>query len=165
MNPLIAIRLIVAILAFPLFAPSSGAAAENLRSFNADSFEQIRTAHAGKPFVLAFWSIYCAPCREEMGLWRALRERYPGVPIVLVSTDLPPEWPKVQRFLAQYNPGPVEHWAFADEYVERLRFSVDPKWRGELPRAYFFDARHAVQVRTGVEPQWMNDWFARQLRK
>src|SRR5690606_25114683 len=118
-----------------------------------------------RPFVLALWSIYCAPCRKEMAYWNEFRHKYPDVPIVLVSTDTPDEWANVRRFLTQFDPGPVEKWAFADEYVERVRYSVDPKWRGELPRAYFYDAKHVAVAHTGLlDPAWLNDWFKRQTK-
>lgn len=160
-----ALRAVAIVAMLMLCFPAVGAPSEDLRPFDAKSVNTIREAHAGKPFVLAFWSIYCAPCREEMADWNALRRKYPGVPIVLVATDTPDEWPNVERFLARYNPGPVEKWAFADEFVERVRYAIDPKWRGELPRAYFYDAAHAVEAHTGkLDINWTNDWFKRQAK-
>lgn len=145
-----------------LFVCAAARAQEPLRPFDATSLNGVLEQHAGKPFVLALWSIHCAPCREEMAYWKEFRQRYPNVPIVLVSTDLPEEWSDVRRFLVRYDPGPVERWAFADEYVERLRYSIDPKWRGELPRTYFYDANHVAQGRSGkIDVGWLNDWFSR----
>jgi len=138
------------------------AAPVELRPFDAKSMDAIRAANAGKPFVLAFWSTTCEPCRREMALWRALRTRYPQVPIVLVAADSPGEQAPVAAFLLRYNPGPVEHWLFADDFVERVRYSVDRGWRGELPRTYFFDAAHAVEARSGLlDRRWAEQWFKR----
>ena len=61
-----------------------------LRNFDAGSLAAIRKANAGKAFVLAFWSIHCAPCIEDMDDWRALKQKYPDVPIVLGPRMRPP---------------------------------------------------------------------------
>ena len=46
-------------------------AAEPIRGFDAKSLEAIRAEHAGKPFVLALWSVTCEPCRDEMQIIKA----------------------------------------------------------------------------------------------
>jgi hypothetical protein len=134
-----------------------------MRPFDAGSLNSIRAAHAGKSFVLAFWSVTCEPCRGEMKLWKSFRRKYPGVPVVLVSTDLPGERSAIADFLARYDPGPVEHWAYADEFTERIRYAVDPGWRGELPRTYFFNAAHERDAHSGrLDPRQTERWFSRQ---
>ena len=141
------------------------ASAAGYRPFDAGSLERIKKAHAGKPFVLAFWSVTCEPCREEMPVWKAMRAKHSRIPIVLVAADSPSPSAsrEIARFLAQHDPGPVERWAFADDFVERVRHSVDPKWRGELPRTYFFDADHRPLAHSGVISAGDADaWFARQ---
>jgi thiol-disulfide isomerase/thioredoxin len=132
--------------------------------FDAGSLVAIREANVGKAFVLAFWSIHCAPCIEDMGEWRILKKKYPDVPILLVTTDPPAERAKAARVLSQFQLGRVETWAFADEFTERVRFSVDRSWRGELPRTYFYDAAHRPQVRSGrIDMRWSDAWFAQQV--
>jgi hypothetical protein len=97
-----------------------------------------------------------------MPLWRELQARYPGVRVVLVAADNPGEGERIKRFLERHDPGPVESWRYADDFEERIRHSIDPKWRGELPRTYFFDAAHKVEARTGVpDEKWTREWFAR----
>lgn len=137
--------------------------AAELRPFDTNSMTAIRAAHTGKPFVLAFWSISCAPCREEMGLWKEIRRKHPGVPVVLVATDPPEDKPAVLKFLARHNPGRVETWAFADDFSEQLRFAVDRTWRGELPRTYFFDASHQAVAQSGlIDRSWTENWLSQQ---
>lgn len=151
-----------AVLALALLAAGLAANASDLRAFDAGSMQTIKAAHAGSPFVVAFWSIHCAPCIEEMPDWRALRQRYPDVPILLVATDSPTERARVAQMLAKYPPGKVETWAFADDFSERIRYSVDPGWRGELPRTYLYDSAHAVEVISGrLDRQRVDAWFAR----
>jgi len=137
--------------------------ADGVRPFDAHSLASIRKAHAGQPFVLAFWSVYCEPCRDEMAEWNALKRNHPSLPIVLVSTDPPADRAQIDAFLAKYPPGPVQQWIFADAFTERVRYSVDKSWRGELPKSYFFDAAHRVEIKSGkVDRAWINAWAAKQ---
>jgi len=151
------IRALILVVALALTA-----AAHAARPFDASSMAAIERAYAGKPFVLAFWSIHCAPCLEDMADWRALRQRYPTVPVILVNTDSPAEEKRVAQALARYSPGNVEQWAMADDFAERVRYSVDRTWRGELPRTYFFDRAHKVEISSGrIDPAWTDAWLSR----
>lgn len=135
--------------------------AGGLRPFGTGSFEAIRRANAGRAHVVAFWSVACAPCLEEMAVWRDLRRRRPDVPLALVATDGLSEAAAVEARLAELGPAGAQAWVFADERVERLRHSIDRRWRGELPRTYLFDARGEAEPVTGkVEPPFLERWLA-----
>ena len=135
------------------------------RDFDAKSLAQIRAANAGRPFILALWSIHCEPCRHEMSQWGPLRRRYPGIPIVLVATDLSGERPLLEEFLSRHDLAGIQSWAFADEFEARVRYSIDPKWRGELPRTYLFDADHRAEGRSGpADLAWVVPWIERQAK-
>ena len=41
-------------------------------------------------------------------------------------------------------------WAFGDEAPERLRYALDPKWHGEKPRTYWFNAKGERTAYSGV---------------
>lgn len=133
-----------------------------LLPFTAQSLAAIRQTHAGKPFVLSFWALHCEPCRDEMAVWRAVKQEHPALPIVLVCTDAPKDAATIAAFFAKYPPGPVEKWVFADAFTERVRYAVDKSWRGELPKTYFFDAVHQAEVRSGkVDSAWVQKWISR----
>jgi thiol-disulfide isomerase/thioredoxin len=135
--------------------------AGELRDFDAKSVAAIRAVNAGRPFILAFWSIYCEPCRDEIGQWGPLQRRYPGVPILLVATDPPRDRVTLVQMLSRYDLAGVQTWTYADEFEERVRFAVDRDWGGELPRTYLFDARHRVQGRSGpADLAWLEPWLA-----
>lgn len=143
-------------------AAGAASPASTLRPFDANSMTAIRKVHAGKPFVLAFWSLYCEPCRDEMAVWNALRRKHPALPVLLVSTDAIAERAAIDEFFARYDAGAVERWIFADTFTERVRYAVDKRWRGELPRSYFFDAAHNAEIKSGrVDQAWVEDWLVR----
>jgi thiol-disulfide isomerase/thioredoxin len=154
------IRVVFAIVFLSFIQPASGA---DLKPFDAKSPAAIQRAHAGKPYLLVMWSLYCDPCRHEMALWGPLRRKYPGVGFVLVSTDGEGERAKVADFLRRHDLSGVQTWMFADEFSERVRYAVDPAWRGELPRTYVYDASHRREAYSGVlDPKALEAWLARQ---
>jgi hypothetical protein len=161
MKPLASLVLACAL----LLGLAGHARAIELRDFDAASMDQIRAAHAGRPFVLAFWSVHCEPCRGEMAQWGPLRRRHPGVDIVLVATDRPSERKPMLEIMSRHDLRGVQTWAFADDFEERVRFAVDRSWRGELPRTYLFDSSHRAEVRSGpAELSWIEPWLARQTK-
>lgn len=138
-------------------------AAPELRVFTAGSFAAIRAATEGRPMVVAFWSTTCAPCAEELGLLARLHREFPRVKVVLVAADAPELRPQVERFLSRYAIGSVELWQFGAEAEDRLRYSVDRAWRGELPRAYFIGVDGQPLTRSGVPDEtWAGEWFQRE---
>ena len=144
-----------------LLAASSATPA--LLPFDAASVAALKKTHTGKPFVLAFWSVYCEPCRDEMAEWNAVTRAHAALPIVLVSTDTPADRALIDAFLIKYPPGAVRRHVFTDAMAERVRFSVDKSWRGELPKTYFFDAAHRVEAKSGrVDRRWIEAWLQRQ---
>lgn len=150
-------------IALALAAAPAAAAGAELRPFDAGSVKAILAANAGRPFVLAFWSIHCAPCLQDMDDWLALQAKYPRVPVILVTTDGPAEREGVLRTIARYRMGRLENWSFADEFAERVRFAIDASWRGELPRTYLYDASHKREVLSGrIDLPQTEAWFARQ---
>lgn len=136
--------------------------AVELREFTSRSFTEIRDAAAGRPLVVVFWSTACVPCADEMGVLARLHRAYPSVNIQLVAVDPPGLRPKVERFLARHELGAIETWQFGGEAEERLRYSVDRSWRGELPRAYFLGADGGMVFRSGVlDEKAAAEWFAK----
>jgi hypothetical protein len=145
-----------------LILASSHALALEIKPFDSATPAAISRAHAGRPYILVLWSLYCDPCREEMRQWGDLQRRHPEVPILLVSTDALQARALTERYLATQKLGRVQLWMFSDEFTERVRHAIDPAWRGELPRTYLFDRAHRAVARSGKVPaREISDWIAR----
>jgi thiol-disulfide isomerase/thioredoxin len=156
-------RFVVLSAALYVATAAHGALAVEFRDFDAKTLANLRVEYAGRPFVLAFWSIHCEPCREEMGQWAPLQRRYPRVPIILVATDRTSERTALTKLLSRYDLNGVQTWTYADDFEERVRFAVDRSWRGELPRTYLFDAAHRAEARSGpAELGWIEPWLSQQ---
>lgn len=152
-------RLVLPLLALALVSPAAAPAAGELRPFVAGSMQTIRDAQRGKPFILALWSLACVHCREDLDLLGRLAKREPRLKIVLVSTDEPRDAEEIRAVLEHHGLSHAQSWVFADAMAERLRFEVDRRWRGELPRTYFFDRAHHPQAVSGpARPDFVVRW-------
>jgi thiol-disulfide isomerase/thioredoxin len=100
--------------------------------------------------VLVLWSTTCSHCQEELAQLATLQQQHPELNVVLVSTDTPDDAETLTAILAHHGLAHAEAWVYAEAFVERLRFEIDPRWGGELPRAYFFDRRHNVTAHSGT---------------
>lgn len=132
--------------------------------FGTGSMREVASAHAGKPFILAFWSLSCVYCKANLDQLGKLLAQHPRLPLVLVATDSVEESADIAAVLDKYGLGNAQSWVFADAFVERLYFEIDRKWRGELPRTYFYDAGHRARVVSGkLDEQETTDWVKREL--
>ncbi len=147
-----------------LFAFAAIAAADNFKPFNADSFQEIKSSYEGQEFLLGLWSVDCPPCLVELEFMARILELNPEIPYVLISTDAIEQREVSAEYLEDLGFTERESWMFADSFVERLRFSIDQNWYGELPRSYFFDTNHAMKSHSGiVSKQLLQEWFSRTL--
>ena len=144
---------------------SAGHAAAPLPSpFIPGSMNTVASAHAGKPFILAFWSLSCTYCKANLEQFGKLAAEYPQLPLVLVATDSAEEGAAIAAALDRYGLGNIQSWVFADTFVERLYFEIDRKWRGELPRTYFYDAGHRARAVSGkLDEVETANWVKREL--
>jgi len=146
--------------AVSLAAPLS---AQEIKPFDAGSLEKIVAAHKARPFVLAFWSLACPPCREELALLGDVFRGDRARDLVLVSTDTPEDTAALSATLARHRLAGAEAWVFADAFTERLRYGIDRRWQGELPRTYLYGADGSIQAVSGkLSPPQLRQWIERQ---
>lgn len=149
------------LLATPMTAQAQ---ADNFKPFTADTFAEIRQEHAGSEFLLGLWSVDCPPCLVELQMMGELLQTNPDLPFVLVSTDSIEDRDSAYEFLEDFGLQDFSSYMFADSFTERLRFTIDPAWFGELPRSYFFDSQHNMQSHSGIMTRdLLQDWFQREL--
>lgn len=128
----------------------SGHALAEVRLFNAGSFSQIEAEHSGQPFIVALWSLDCAPCFKELAVLASWQKVHPSTRLVLISTDDSGEIDEVDKALRGYSLPQASQWIFADDFAQRLRYSIDKNWRGELPRSYFYSKDNSRKAHSGT---------------
>lgn len=154
-------RLAALLVALTLSLPAS---AGEPASFGVDSLAAIRARHVGRPFILALWSVnWCGHCIAELTMLGRIVQSGQALPLVLVSTDTPESATAIEATLKRLGLARQESWVFDDDIPERLRYAIDPAWRGELPRTYLYDTDHRRETVTGVlDEAALKDWLKRQ---
>jgi thiol-disulfide isomerase/thioredoxin len=113
----------------------AAAEAPQLKPFVRGSWQQLLNSHAGRPTLVHFWGVTCGPCKVELPLLGKFVKDHAGVDMVTISADLAPDIPgAAQSMLKKSGLASAENWIFSDGFVERLRFEIDPKWQGDIPR-------------------------------
>jgi thiol-disulfide isomerase/thioredoxin len=132
-------------------AVATAGAADNVRVFEADSFRDIVTSHQGKPFVVVVWSIDCDYCLPSFkALAQAQRRRQ--LDVVTIATDRADDAEAVRYVARKIRSAGLasQAWAFGSAPAEQLRYAIDPKWRGEMPRSYWFDSKGNMLAHSGM---------------
>lgn len=134
--------------------------AATLQGFNANSLASIAQANHGKPYVLLFWSMDCPYCIDEMKAMKAALTGRQALKIITVCVDESESSVVLNKVLDQANIPLDDRWQFAEDDSERLRYTIDATWQGELPRSYFYDREHRVKAWSGKPSVgWFSDWI------
>jgi hypothetical protein len=134
-------------------SPSAYAAGNpGLKAFALQSVEQIAASHKGKPFVVLVWSMDCEFCQHSLDVLSKARAGNPSFDIVTITTD--PLSDTALAALVKKRLGGIDlladAWSFGSQAPERLRYAIDPRWRGEKPRSYWYDAQGQRIAYSGV---------------
>ncbi|MBT3888859.1 MAG: redoxin domain-containing protein [Nitrosomonadaceae bacterium] len=142
---------------------ATASSVENIHSFTPGSMEKILSAREGKPFILVFWNLDCQYCPTELKMLSKLKLKYTDrLDVVLVATDTLDDVPQLISRVKSYGINVAEQWVFASSVPERLRFEVDKRWYGEVPRTHFYDLAHKRTVKTGlVDQKFVESWLDR----
>jgi thiol-disulfide isomerase/thioredoxin len=128
-------HLLAAIFLVAFHLPAARAEAPQLKPFVRGSWQQVLNSHAGRPTLVHFWGVTCGPCKVELPLLGKFIKDHPAVDMVTISADLAPDIPgAAQSMLKRSGLSSAENWIFSDGFVERLRFEIDPRWQGDIPR-------------------------------
>jgi thiol-disulfide isomerase/thioredoxin len=155
-------RVLLSIFVVALLASTGGSAKDgDLLPFKRGSWQEIRHAHAGRPTVVHFWGLTCGPCRVEMPQWGKLLRERSDLNLVVIDADLiPNQVEDASEMLARTGLAGAENWIFADPFTERLRFEIDPRWQGEIPRTMLIARDGKTTVIEGVaDPAQVRAWL------
>lgn len=124
---------------------------EPIRTFMPDSFKQMQASHAGKPLIVMVWSLDCSYCEESFAALAQAQRRH-GFEVVTITTDRVDSETTRDLIINKVAASGLrsEVWAFGSAPAEQLRYAIDPKWRGEMPRTYWFKANGQVVAYSGV---------------
>jgi thiol-disulfide isomerase/thioredoxin len=141
------------------------AAPSPLKPFERGSWREMLQAHAGRPTLVHFWGVTCGPCKIELPELGAFMKAHPGIDVVTISADLVPNLPAAtQAMLDNAGLSAAENFIFSDGYAERLRFEIDPRWQGDIPRTMLIARDGSISTIEGsAEAAELDKWSAAQL--
>jgi thiol-disulfide isomerase/thioredoxin len=139
------------LLTLTLAASIGAAIAGDAAPFGRGSWTELRKAHAGRPVIVHFWGLTCAPCLAELPEWGKLAHERAGLDLVLVHAErLAGDPSRITSTLAKAGLDTAESWMFADAFEEKLRFEIDSNWQGEMPRTLLIGRDGAVTALAGT---------------
>jgi thiol-disulfide isomerase/thioredoxin len=121
-----------------------------LKYFDIGSFEKIVKDKKKQDHLVVFWSITCQPCLVELKKISKLHKQYPEYQFTLVSTDYSLEKETIMGILQDYDLAEVDNWVFANRDETKLRYDIDSRWFGDLPRSYFFPLQGEIKRLRGA---------------
>jgi thiol-disulfide isomerase/thioredoxin len=148
-----------------LLIPASASEMQpQLKPFGRGSWQDILRSHAGRPMIAHFWGVTCGPCKVELPLLGKFMKDHPAIDVVTISADLAPDQPgAAQSMLAKSGLSSAENWIFSDGFVERLRFEIDPRWQGDIPRTMLISREGTITTIEGsAEMTDVEKWSAQQ---
>lgn len=134
-----------------------------LKHFASGSYQQLLKQYAGKPIVVMIWSIHCTICLEKMPLLSELRKNKPDINLIMIATDDVSATNQVRSILNENKLDQVDNWIFAYANPQKLRYEIDPKWYGEVPRTYFLDKDHQRVGISGSVPRETMETMIREI--
>lgn len=153
--------LALALPALALLAQQDALAFE-FKPYGRGAFAQLRKDHAGKPLIVHFWSVTCPPCLVELPAWAKLLRERTGLDVVFVSADGENDRARAAMRMEKAGLASAAHYAFADDFAERLYFEVDQSWRGELPfTALVAPDGGLVTVTGAIDDPLIAGWLAK----
>ena len=150
--------------------PGAGHAATELLTLELSGWPALRRSLAGRRAIVHLWGLSCAPCIDELSRWAAFIARWPQARVVLIEVE--PAAPA--RILATLRRagfaagvgagvGIGHHYAVQGFPDERWRYSIDPRWGGELPRTLLLPAAGAMRAFSGTADfAALQRWLQRQ---
>lgn len=150
-------RLMMAALLATCLAPAWAA----LTPFDSSSLARIEAAHRGKPFVVMLWSLDCVYCPANLATLSRASEAQ-GLNVVTIATDSLEHDGNAAAIAKKLGPRltRTDAWAFGEAPPEQLRYAIDPKWRGETPRSYWYGANGVRRARSGpITPQLIEQFL------
>ena len=77
-------------------------AAQSTKHFMPGSYQEILSAHAGKPFIVSLWSLDCTYCEDDMVLFDRLSKKYRDLDLIIISTDTLGHSKNIERTLQRH---------------------------------------------------------------
>jgi thiol-disulfide isomerase/thioredoxin len=147
------------ILLFLLFFSNFSFAYEFM-PFEINTRNVIEKKYLNQPLIISFWSIDCPYCIDDLKKLGKALSKNKNVKLITVCVDGKESAKKAERILNLAHLPEHERYQYAEVDEDKLRYSIDPAWYGELPRTYFYDTAHQVTPLSGkISNSFLDAWL------
>ena len=152
-------NILIAFVTFLFISTFVNAEEISLKPYQKGDWSSILNLANGKPMAVHFWGVTCAPCIKEMPQWSKFLSSDKDAKIIFIQVDdVSPEM--IRKMLRQANLVNANNYYITSSLDERLRYEIDPKWRGETPITIFIDKAGKKEITVGsVNFQSVKVWF------
>ncbi len=140
---------LASLLAGLLLPVQARAALPPILPFEPDTLQKIVAGQRGQPFWLVLWDLNCPYCIVSLRLLGERQRTNPDLRVLSVATDSIEEADTLAARLQELGVRGAA-FAFGEAAPEALRYAIDPAWRGEKPRSYYYDANGKRKLFVGV---------------
>ena len=123
--------------------------AYELMPFEINTRNVIEKKYLNQPLIISFWSIDCPYCIDDLKKLGKALSKNKNVKLITVCVDGKESAKKAERILNLAHLPEHERYQYAEVDEDKLRYSIDSTWYGELPRTYFYDTAHQVTPLSG----------------
>ena len=128
--------------------------------FETNTRNVIEKKYLNQPLIISFWSIDCPYCIDDLKKLGKALSKNKNVKLITVCVDGKESAKKAERILNLAHLPEHERYQYAEVDEDKLRYSIDPTWYGELPRTYFYDTAHQVTPLSGkISNSFLDAWL------
>jgi thiol-disulfide isomerase/thioredoxin len=128
--------------------------------FEINTRNVIEKKYLNQPLIISFWSIDCPYCIDDLKKLGKALSKNTNVKLITVCVDGKESAKKAERILNLAHLPEHERYQYAEVDEDKLRYSIDPTWYGELPRTYFYDTAHQVTPLSGkISNSFLDAWL------
>ena len=147
------------ILLFLLFFSNFSFAYEFM-PFEINTRNVIEKKYLNQPLIISFWSTDCPYCIDDLKKLGKALSKNKNVKLITVCVDGKESAKKAERILNLAHLPEHERYQYAEVDEDKLRYSIDSTWYGELPRTYFYDTAHQVTPLSGkISNSFLDAWL------
>jgi thiol-disulfide isomerase/thioredoxin len=134
--------------------------ANEFMPFEINTRNVIEKKYLNQPLIISFWSIDCPYCIDDLKKLGKALSKNKNVKLITVCVDGKESAKKAERILNLAHLPEHERYQYAEVDEDKLRYSIDPAWYGELPRTYFYDTAHQVTPLSGkISNSFLDAWL------
>ncbi len=131
----------------------------NLKPYQNGDWSTIVKSANGQPLAVHIWGVTCAPCVKEMPKWGKYLAKHKDDKVIFMQVD-DVSVGMMEKMLLKANLGEADNYYVSTAFDERLRYEIDPKWRGETPITLLIDRTGKSERQVGpVDFSKLQTWF------